>query len=188
MYRESIRAPEKFWAREAGRADLAKTWSKVLEWKRPFAKWFVGGKLNVAENCLDRHLGAAPQQGGYYLGRRTGRKADADLSAAPPRGLPVRQYAQAQQGSKKGDRVLIYMPMVPGSGRRDARLRAHRRDPFRRLRRVQRRNRFATVSPIARRRLVITADGGYRRGAIVPLKKNVDEALRKMPQRPSEQR
>src|SRR4030095_1506685 len=56
MYRESIRQPAKFWAREASelvwRADL----KKVLEWKAPFAKWFVGGKLNISENCLDRHL------------------------------------------------------------------------------------------------------------------------------------
>src|SRR5947199_10842515 len=58
-YRESIRQPAKFWAREAsGRVWRAK-WKKGLEWKVPFAKWFVGGKLNISENCLDRHLTGA---------------------------------------------------------------------------------------------------------------------------------
>src|SRR5439155_10325467 len=56
MYRESIDQPEKFWAREAGELVWTKRWRKVLEWKAPFAKWFVGGKLNLSENCLDRHL------------------------------------------------------------------------------------------------------------------------------------
>jgi len=56
MHRESIKHPEKFWAREASELVWSKRWRKVLEWKAPFAKWFLGGKLNIAENCLDRHL------------------------------------------------------------------------------------------------------------------------------------
>src|SRR5688572_14043289 len=56
MYEESIERPDKFWGREAGELTWRQKWSKVLEWKEPFAKWFVGGKLNVSENCLDRHL------------------------------------------------------------------------------------------------------------------------------------
>src|SRR2546428_11801266 len=56
MYRESIRQPAKFWAREASELVWSDKWKKVLEWKAPFAKWFVGGKLNISENCLDRHL------------------------------------------------------------------------------------------------------------------------------------
>src|SRR5215475_8085867 len=58
LYNSSIRSPEKFWARQA-KDELVwfKPWKKVLQWKEPFAKWFVGGKLNVAYNCLDRHLG-----------------------------------------------------------------------------------------------------------------------------------
>src|SRR5882672_5865911 len=59
-YNESIRSPEKFWAKEA-KAELVwfKPWKKVLQWKVPFAKWFVGGKINVSYNCLDRHLNTA---------------------------------------------------------------------------------------------------------------------------------
>src|SRR6059036_2340071 len=56
MHRESIRQPAKFWAREASELVWRAGWKKVLEWKAPFAKWFVGGKLNISENCLDRHL------------------------------------------------------------------------------------------------------------------------------------
>ena len=57
LYQTSIRTPEKFWARIAGELDWFKKWNKVLEWKLPFSKWFVGGKINVSYNCLDRHLG-----------------------------------------------------------------------------------------------------------------------------------
>ncbi|PYK29457.1 MAG: acetyl-CoA synthetase, partial [Verrucomicrobia bacterium] len=56
MYRESIKSPEKFWAREANELVWAKRWRKVVQWKPPFAQWFIGGKLNLSENCLDRHL------------------------------------------------------------------------------------------------------------------------------------
>src|SRR5437016_14142482 len=56
MYRESIRQPDKFWSREAKELSWQKRWRKVLEWKAPFEKWFIGGKLNLSENCLDRHL------------------------------------------------------------------------------------------------------------------------------------
>ncbi|HEX8281017.1 MAG TPA: acetyl-coenzyme A synthetase N-terminal domain-containing protein, partial [Chthoniobacterales bacterium] len=56
LYRKSIKNPEKFWAREAKELVWQTRWKSVLEWKAPFAKWFVGGELNVSENCLDRHL------------------------------------------------------------------------------------------------------------------------------------
>src|SRR5260370_35265675 len=56
MYRESIKQPAKFWAREAIELVWSKRWKTVVQWKAPFAKWFVGGKINLSENCLDRHL------------------------------------------------------------------------------------------------------------------------------------
>src|ERR1051325_863745 len=61
MYRESIKDPAKFWAREASELVWQKRWKSVLKWKAPFAQWFVGGKLNLSENCLDRHL-AGPKR------------------------------------------------------------------------------------------------------------------------------
>src|SRR5215471_641125 len=59
IYAESVRNPQKFWPRIAGELHWFKKWKKVLEWKRPFAKWFIGGKINVSYNCLDRHLTSA---------------------------------------------------------------------------------------------------------------------------------
>src|SRR5688572_19770071 len=59
LWEESVHQPEKFWAREAAELLWNKKWTKVLDWKCPNAKWFVDGKLNVSENCLDRHLGTA---------------------------------------------------------------------------------------------------------------------------------
>ena len=59
LYKESIEKPDKFWAREAKELDWRKKWDKVLDWKAPFAKWFTGGKLNVCENCVDRHAKGA---------------------------------------------------------------------------------------------------------------------------------
>src|SRR5947199_5675885 len=67
MYRESLNRPEKFWAREAGELVWQRPWSSVLKWKAPFAKWFVGGKLNVSENCLDRHLRGGGENGVWIL-------------------------------------------------------------------------------------------------------------------------
>src|SRR4051794_1829128 len=61
LWEESSQKPDKFWAREAKELTWQAPWTKVLEWNEPFAKWFVGGKLNVSENCLDRHLGTARQ-------------------------------------------------------------------------------------------------------------------------------
>jgi acetyl-CoA synthetase len=61
MWEESIKRPDRFWAREAAELVWQKKWTQVLDWNLPFAKWFVGGQLNVSENCLDRHLGTARQ-------------------------------------------------------------------------------------------------------------------------------
>ncbi len=98
LHAESINSPDKFWAREAAELHWQKKWTKVLDWKPPFAKWFVGGKLNVCENCLDRHLAnAAQEQGGDHLGRRARRHPHAHLPAASARGLPVRQRAQGHR-------------------------------------------------------------------------------------------
>ena len=177
MYRESIRHPEKFWGREAQGTFWQKRWKKVLQWKAPFAKWFAGGKLNVSENCLDRHLagphgGTKPQSFGKA---NRARNANAHLSATASRSLPFCKCAQAKPHSKRRSRHHLHAD-DPRSGHRHAGLRANRRGAFGRLRRFQRRSirdRIADCGAIA----VITADGGYRRGAIVPLKKNVDDAL-----------
>ncbi len=183
LYNESIRQPEKFWGRMA-KNELVwfKPWKKVLQWKLPNAKWFVGGQLNVSYNCLDRHLGTA-----------TANKA-ALIWEGEPAGPGVTgqertyTYKQLQRevcifanvlkrnGLKKGDRAIIYLPMVPEAAiamLACARIGAIHSVVF---------GGFSAQSVADRifdcqAKLVITADGGYRRGSVVPLKKNVDEAL-----------
>ena len=183
LYNESIRQPEKFWGRVA-REELIwfKPWKKVLQWKLPNAKWFVGGQLNVSYNCLDRHLGTV-----------TANKAALIWEGEPAGpGLPgeERTYTYKQlhrevcvfanvlkrNGLKKGDRVIIYLPMVPEAAiamLACARIGAVHSVVF---------GGFSAQSVADRifdcqAKLVVTADGGFRRGSIVPLKKSVDEAL-----------
>ena len=85
VYRKADRDYRKFWAGFARELDWYKPWKKVLDWKPPKVQWFVGGKLNVSVNCLDRHLaGPAQEQGGADLGRGAGRQADVYLPRAPP--------------------------------------------------------------------------------------------------------
>ena len=140
LWKKSIKQPEKFWGNLAKDLDWRKKSKKTLEWKAPFAKWFVGGKLNVAENCLDRHLrGPRKNKAAIIWEGEPGEKRTLTYHAAPPRGLPLRQRAQAQSASKKGDRVLDLHADDSRGGRRHAGLRAHRRGALGRLRRLQRR-------------------------------------------------
>ena len=131
--------PRRSGRRFASELEWIEPWTPVLDWKPPHAKWFVGGKLNASVNCLDRHVrGRAPQQGRAHLGRRARRPPHADLLRSVPPGLPVRQRAEVarrREGRPRRDLPAAH----PGAGDRDAGLRAHRRGPHRRLRRLQRR-------------------------------------------------
>ena len=98
-------SPDKFWAREAKELVWQKPWKKVLDWKAPFAKWFVGGQLNLSENCLDRHLArSTTKQSGHHLGRRAGRQTHSHLPAITSRSLPFRQRPEAKQNSQRRSR------------------------------------------------------------------------------------
>ncbi len=184
LYRESVSAPEKFWGKRA-KEELAwfKPWRKVLQWEEPFAKWFVGGQLNVSYNCLDRHLGTARANKAALIWE--GEPA-VPGKAGEERTLTYKQlhhevcrFANVlkRNGIKAGDRVLIYLPMVPEAAiamLACARIGAVHSVVF---------GGFSAQSVADRiqdsqAKLVITADGGFRRGAVVPLKQNVDEALR----------
>ncbi len=183
LYEESIEAPEKFWGRQA-EEELVwfKKWTHVLQWKEPFAKWFGGGKINVSYNCLDRHLGTPLANKAALIWE--GEPA-APGKPGEERTLTYRQLHREVclfanvlkgQGITKGDRVLIYLPMVPEAAiamLACARIGAIHSVVF---------GGFSAQSVADRiqdsqARLVITADGGFRRGAVVPLKQNVDEAL-----------
>jgi len=182
LYGESIRSPEKFWGRQAEEELIwFKPWKKVLQWKIPFAKWFVGGQLNVSHNCLDRHLDTptANKAALIWEGEPAGTQPGEErVLTYKQLHREVCRFANVlkQNGLKKGDRVIIYLPMVPEAAiamLACARIGAVHSVVF---------GGFSAQSVADRiqdsqARMVITADGGFRRGSVVPLKKNVDEAL-----------
>jgi len=181
LHQEARRNPVRFWEKQARELAWIKPWKKALEWKEPFAKWFVGGKLNAAANCLDRHV-AGP--------RRT--KA-ALIWEGEPEGQTrtltyfdlyreVNRFAAAlrQAGVRKGEIVTIYMPMIPEvvvAILACARIGAPHSVVFGGFSPESLRDRINDAGS----KVVITADGGYRRGSVVPLKRNVDEALKECP-------
>jgi acetyl-CoA synthetase len=183
LYTESINQPEKFWARQA-KEELVwfKPWKKVLQWKLPYAKWFVGGQLNVSYNCLDRHLNTptANKAALIWEGEPAGPGTPGEERTYTYKQLhrEVCLFANVlkRHGVKKGDRVIIYLPMVPEAAiamLACTRIGAVHSVVF---------GGFSAQSVADRifdsqAKVVITADGGYRRGSIVPLKKSVDEAL-----------
>jgi acetyl-CoA synthetase len=177
MYRESINRPEKFWAREASELVWQRRWKTVLKWKPPFAQWFVGGKLNVSENCLDRHLTGATRNKVAILWE--GEPGDKRALTYQQLHRDVCRFANVLKRNKirKGDRVIIYLPTIPEAAiamLACTRIGAVHSVVFGGFSADSIRDRIADSGAIA----VITADGSYRRGSIVPLKKNVDDALR----------
>jgi acetyl-CoA synthetase len=180
MYRESIEKPDKFWAREASELLWQKKWTKVLEWKNPFAKWFVGGRINVSENCLDRHLdGPRRNKAAIIWEGEPGEKRTLTFQQLHHE---VCKFANVLKRNriKKGDRVIIYMPMIPEAAiamLACTRIGAVHSVIFGGFSSESIKDRINDSQATA----VITADGGYRRGAIVPLKQQVDEALKETP-------
>jgi len=178
MHRLSIKDPETFWTTQA-RTHLTwfKDWTKVCEWNLPCAKWFIDGKLNASFNCLDVHLDTpvADKTALLWEGERPGEERKLSYSELH---REVSRFANVlkRNGVKKGDRVLIYMPMVPEAVvamMACARIGAIHSVVF---------GGFSSQA-IAERvqdcgaEIIVTADGGYRRGKLVPLKDYVDEAI-----------
>jgi len=176
MYRESIRSPDRFWAREARELIWHKSWKKVLDWKAPFAKWFVGGQLNLSENCLDRHLtGPRRNKAAIIWEGEPGEKRTLTYQQLH---REVCRFANVLKRNKvrKGDRVIIYLPTTPEAAiamLACARIGAVHSVVFGGFSADSIRDRIADSGATA----LITADGSYRRGTIVPLKNNVDHAL-----------
>ncbi len=136
IYRESVEQPEKFWARIAEELHWFKKWDKVLEWKCPWAKWFVGGQLNLSYNCLDRHVQTwRKNKAAHHLGKRARRSSHPDLSAASPRGAEVRQRAERLGGEEGRPRRHLHGHDA-GAAHRHAGLRPHRRAAYCGLRRI----------------------------------------------------
>lgn len=178
MYDESIKKPDKFWAREAAELTWNKKWTKVLDWKLPYAKWFVGGKLNVSENCLDRHLTGPRKNKAAIIWE--GEPGEKRIITYQQLFREVCRFANVlkRNGIKKGERVIIYMPMIPEAAiamLACARLGIIHSVVFGGFSAESIHDRINDCGAVA----VITCDGGYRRGAIVPLKGNVDDALKR---------
>jgi len=177
LYRASIKNPEKFWAEQAKELTWFKPFKKVSQWKPPFAKWFLGGKINASYNCLDRHL-------------TTWRKNKAAIIwEGEPGDQRTYTYAQLHRevckaanallnlGVQPGDRIAIYMGMTPELAiavLACARIGATHSVIFGGFSSEAIRDRVND----AEAKIIITADGVYRRGVAIDLKKNVDNALR----------
>jgi acetyl-CoA synthetase len=180
IYQEAKKDRLKFWADCAKRLDWYKPWDKVLEWNRPFAKWFVGGKLNVSYNCLDRHIKA--NLGGKVAIYWEGENGDTKTLTYQDVYEQTNKMANVihSLGVKKGDRVAIYLPMIPEAVfamLACTRIGAAHTVIFGGFSAEALRDRIND----AKAKLLITADGGWRRGSVVPLKATADTAVEQTP-------
>ncbi|MEW5976573.1 MAG: acetate--CoA ligase [Acidobacteriota bacterium] len=180
IYEEARKDPEAFWGQAADSLDWFKKWDKVLEWNPPLAKWFVGGQINVSYNCLDRHVKTWRRNKAAFIWE--GEPGEERVLTYADLYREVNKFANVLKrlGIKKGDRVTIYMPMVPElpiALLACARIGAPHSVVFGGFSAESLRDRIND----AQSKLVITADGSYRRGQIVPLKRNVDAALKGCP-------
>ncbi len=180
IYDEAARDPEGYWAKKASELEWMRKWDKVLDWKPPHAKWFIGGKLNVSVNCLDRHLNG-PRRDARALIWEGEPGDERTLTYAELHREVVRLGSALRSlGVGKGDRVAIYLPMIPEAAialLACARIGAIHSVVFGGFSPESLRDRIND----AECRLLITADGSYRRGSIVPLKRNADVALEETP-------
>src|SRR5579875_3797413 len=182
IYEEAARDRLAFWAAQAERLTWATPWEQVLDWSdAPFARWFVGGRLNAAVNCLDRHVAAG--YGGKVAFYWEGEPGDTRVITYAELTAMVCQAANAltELGVTAGDRVMIYMPMIPETVvamLACARIGAVQSVVFGGFSAEA----LAGRTNDAQARLIITADGGFRRGAAHALKPAVDDACAQCPQ------
>jgi len=175
LYKESIEDPEGFWGKQAEILTWQKKWDTVLEWKAPFCKWFLGGQLNVTENCLDRHLENRGDQVAILWESEQG---DVKKFTYKDLHTEVCKFSNVlkNNGVQKGDRVILYLPMIPEAAiamLSCARIGAVHSVVFGGFSAKSLRTRVQDCEA----KVVITSDGSFRGGKTVPLKANVDEAL-----------
>ncbi|WP_437305534.1 acetate--CoA ligase [Sorangium sp. So ce388] len=176
LYRESIEQPDAFWRREAGDLVLRTPWTTTSDWTLPHAKWFLGATLNVTESCLDRHLTTATKNKAAIIWEGEHGATRTLTYAQLHRETLLLANALKRLGIEKGDRVAIYMGMVPEVAvamLACARLGAVHTVVFGGFAADALRDRIHD----SQAKLVITQDGAYRRGQVVPLKATVDRAL-----------
>ncbi|HSM61616.1 MAG TPA: AMP-binding protein, partial [Longimicrobiales bacterium] len=180
IYERAAADREAFWADWARELDWFRPWDTVLDWSPPHARWFVGGTLNVSHNCLDRHASSARRDKTALLWE--GEPGDARRFTYAQLHREVCRFANVLKGLGvvRGDRVTIYLPMIPEAA--VAMLACARIGAIHSVV-------FGGFSPEsladrnndARAKVLVTADGGWRRGGVIPLKANADEALASSP-------
>ena len=178
LYDEAAKDRLAFWEEQARALQWDKEWEQVLDWQPPFAKWFIGGRLNVAVNCVDRHVDAG--NGDKVAFHWEGEPGDTRTITYADLKREVSKAANAltELGVKAGDRVIIYLPMIPEVAiamLACARLGAAHSVVFGGFSAEALRTRIEDAEAT----VVITSDGGYRRGAPAALKPAVDEAVEK---------
>jgi acetyl-CoA synthetase len=180
IYERAKKDPAAFWAAEARHLDWFGTWQTVLEWKAPWVKWFAGAKLNVAHNCVDRHAQSARRNKAAILWE--GEPGDSRVLTYDMLSREVSRFANVLRslGVRKGDRVAIYMGMVPEQAiamLACAKIGAPHSVVFGGFSMDALRERIND----AKAKVLVTADGAWRRGHVVPLKSAADEALKNTP-------
>jgi len=180
VYARADADPEAFWEAFARELEWIAPWSRVLEWTPPYAKWFVGGKLNVSANCIDRHVRGPRRNKAAFIWE--GEPGDRRTLTYWDLYRQVGAFANVLKrlGVKRGDRVALYLPLIPELAiamLACARIGAVHSVVFGGFSAESLRDRINDAKAV----LLVTADGGYRRGQIVPLKQTADEALRDTP-------
>jgi len=180
VYARAARDPEAFWASFAAELEWMRPWSRVLEWNPPHAKWFIDGQLNVSVNCLDRHLRTARRNKAAIIWE--GEPGDRRTLTYFDLHREVCQFANVLKslGVQRGDRVALYLPLIPELAiamLACARIGAVHSVVFGGFSAESLRDRINDAGA----RLLVTADGGYRRGTVVALKQMADEALADTP-------
>src|SRR5438093_1533267 len=180
VYATASRDFEAYWAAQAAELDWFRKWNTVLDWNPPHAKWFIGGKINVSVNCVDRHVETARRNKAALIWE--GAPGDRRTLTYWDLYIDVQKFANVLKslGVKRGDRVAIYLPLIPEVA--IAMLACTRIGAIHSVV-------FGGFSPESLRdrindsqvKLLITADGGYRRGQVIPLKRNPDKARETCP-------
>ena len=180
VYERARKDREGYWADWAKQLEWIRPWDRVLEWTPPHAKWFVGGRLNASVNCLDRHVKAG--RGGRRALIWEGEPGDVRTLTYADLLDQVNRFANVLKGLgvQRGDRVAIYLPLIPEvvvTMLACARIGAPHTVVFGGFSAESLRDRINDAAA----KVLITADGGYRRGSLVPLKQNSDDALNDTP-------
>ncbi|HXG55734.1 MAG TPA: acetate--CoA ligase [Vicinamibacterales bacterium] len=180
VYQRAANDPEAFWASMAAELEWITPWDTILQWDPPYAQWFVGGKLNASANCIDRHVRTARRNKAALIWE--GEPGDRRTLTYWDLYREVSAFANVLKGLgvTRGDRVALYLPLIPELAiamLACARIGAVHSVVFGGFSAESLRDRINDAQAV----LLVTADGGYRRGQIVPLKQMADEALRDTP-------